>query len=151
MVIMAFIHVFFIVVDRVIYIKQNRNKIELDYFYYNVNTGEKISLEEYKEQITSEIDDKNYKMIYFQNEETNIPLISKYIIHCIIILFSHVIIFWFLPIQGNMNLTNNAYCTQPISNNNPCNDFGYNGYIVFCYLLYLIYLIFSAMQIKYIC
>jgi hypothetical protein len=149
MVIMAFIHVFFIVVDRVIYIKQNRNKIELDNIYYNVKTGEKLSQEEYAEHINSEIDEKDYKLIYFQNEEANLPLIAKYILHCIIILFSHVIIFWFLPIQGNMNLSNNAYCTQQTSSNNLCNDFGYNGYIVFCYLLYIVYMGFSAMQIKY--
>jgi hypothetical protein len=146
---MAFIHVFFVVVDRVIYIKQNRNNIELNYYYYNIKTGQKFTQQEYIQHITLETDCNDYKLIYFQIEEANLPLISKYVLHCIIICFSHVTIFWFLPIQGNLNISNIHYCTDRKSNNNLCNDFEYNGYIVFCYLLYIIYLAFSAIQIKY--
>ena len=134
------------VVDRVIYIKQSRDELEMEYFYYHKITGEKLSEVQYKKKDDEE--KKDYHMIYFQIEQVNSPLISKYVLHCIIIIFSHILIFWFLPIQGNKNINNSSYCAAIVSANIPCNDFQYNGYIIFFYLIYMLYLIFSAIQIK---
>ena len=148
MVIFAFIHVFFIVVDRVIYIMQNRNIIQYKYYYFNNITGEKLCQENYSKMKFSEEESKQYKMIYLQIEQINIPLICKYVLHWFMILFTHFMIFWFFPIKGNLNQNGTYECDKDQILANSCNDFMYNGYIILCYILYLFYLFFSALQIK---
>ena len=36
----------------------------------------------------------------------------KYIVHMAILVFSHIFVFWFLPIQGNYKLYNQASCKK---------------------------------------
>ena len=154
MVIVALIHIFFIVIDRVIYIKQTRDDIKLEIFYYNKFTGEKITEINFNSMNLSEQEAKQYEMTYFQNEEINYPLIAKYVLHFFMILFSHILIFFYFPIVGNKNILNNVYCKYPVNIDNmdakivDCNEFTFNGYLIFFYILYVLYLIFSAIQIK---
>ena len=69
-------------------------------------------------------------------------------------LFSHILIFFYFPIVGNKNILNNVYCKYPVNIDNmdakivDCNEFTFNGYLIFFYILYVLYLIFSAIQIK---
>lgn len=146
MVLVAFFHVFLGVLDRIIYLRQNRTNIELDFVYYNTGSGERIREEEYRNLISQNKEmEKYFKVIYFQKEEVNYPLMAKYVLHIFVILFSHLFIFWYLPMQGNVNLNNNYVCVP----GKQCNEFGSNFYIILFYLIYLVYIIFSAYQIHY--
>jgi hypothetical protein len=146
MVVIAFIHVFIAVLDRIIFLKQNRTAITLEFFYYNKSTGEKLSEQEYMNVISNNpIVEKFFRKMYLQKEDTNYPLINKYILHIIVVILSHLFIFWYLPIQGNINLHNYHFCDDT----SDCNDFHYNGYLITFYIFYLCYIFFSALQIQY--
>ena len=165
MIVFLIIHVIFLFYDRVIYIMQNRNNLKYDYIIYDKNTCAPISEIEFNQiksdislkynnlkrehfviptEYIDEIKDK-YNIIYIQNEEFNFPLLQKYVLHLLITIFSHFFIFFYLPMKGNYNIGNAIYCIQEET----CNDFNYNNFLIFFYLIYVAYLIPSGLQIKY--
>ena len=165
MIFFLIIHVIFLFYDRVIYINQNRNNLMYDYIIYDKEVCAPISevqFNELKNEISlkynflkrdkfvipkeyiNKIKDK-YNVIYIQNEEFNSPLLQKYILHCIISIFSHIFIFFYLPMKGNYNIGNAVYCIDKEN----CNDFIYNPYLIYFYCIYIIYLFYSGLQIKY--
>ena len=88
---------------------------------------------------------KKYNIVFIQKETFNVPLLIKYIMHIFTVILNHIIIFFYFPIKGNMNLGIGAYCV----NEDQCNDFNNNYLIWIFYLLYLIYIVLSSLQIKY--
>ena len=166
MVLFVFVHTLFAVIDRVIYLRQNRNNLEFEYIFYNKLTGTKLSNEEFqeiKEEILSEYPrmrknpvfeiplaslDKlgeTYNIVTIQKEQLNYPLITKYVLNLVIMAFSHIFIFFVFPICGNINLNNSVTC----SDQDECNDFTSNKFLILFYLLYLAYLFISGLQVKY--
>jgi hypothetical protein len=140
MVLIIFFHAIKAVLDRIIYLNQNRSNLEFEYVYYDKKTGEKLT----KESIEN-LSENDYYTIYYQKETINYPLIFKFILQLAITILSHLFIFFYLPMMGNYNLQNSITC-EIISS---CNDFKYNLYIKLFYLIYSIYLFFSALQIHY--
>ena len=170
MVIFLIIHVIFLICDRIIYIRQNRNNLIYKYGIYNKKTNVPISQNEY-EKIKKEIINKyieqtklrynfkipltyidtlneNYKIIFIQHEKINMPLYGKFILHIIITLFSHILIFFYLPFKGNYNIIGTLYCSKKYDQTDNCNNFLDNNYIIIFYILYIIYLSFSSFQIQ---
>ena len=165
MVLFLMVHLLFIFYDRVIFISQNRNNIIYDYIIYDKKTCAPISEIEFNQikneislkyndskrdkffipsEYIEEIKDK-YNIVYIQNEEFNYPLLQKYILHIVIVIFAHGFIFFYLPMKGNLNIGNAIYCIE----GEECNDFTYNPALVIFYCLYVIYFIGSGLQIKY--
>ena len=172
MVVLLILHVLFLVCDRIIYIRQNRNNLKYKYAIYNKKTNEPISQKEY-DDIKSKIIDKyenmnlqnnfkiplnyidtikeKYKIVIIQHEEFNYPLCMKYILQIIITVFIHIIIFFFLPFKGTYNILGTPFCEIKIkkeNNKTECNNFQDNIYMIIFYILYLIYLSFSSLQIQ---
>ena len=168
MVICLIIHVTIIICDRVIYISQNPENIFYEYYLYKRNPknnqGELIlekELDGIKRKIREEninnknyincpvknIDEykKDYNIFYIQNEQFNKPLLYKYLLHMFTVIFSHIIIFFYFPMKGNINLGSDIFC----SSKNKCNNFVDNYMIIIFYILYMGYLIFSGLQIKF--
>ena len=168
MVIYLIFHVIIIILDRVIFVMQNRENIKYEYYFYKRNKknlqGELISeteLNKLKSDISrnninmrfdnisfKEIESikKEYNILFIQKETFNKPLFNKYILHILISIISHLMIFYYFPIKGNTNLGIGKYCVKGEST---CNDFTENNYIIIFYLFYLIYLILSGLQVKY--
>ena len=169
MVIYLIFHIIILAYDRMIFISQNRENIEYEYYFYKRNDkneqGELISEIQFN-NLKSEIlkNDENakannipikeierlkkkYNILFIQKEEFNKPLLNKYILHIFTTLFCHFMIFFYFPIKGNINLTNQHYCD--IDNNKSCNNFDYNYYIIIFYIIYLFYLILSGVQVKF--
>jgi len=148
MVVFALFHVLLIVLDRIIYLKQNRTNVTLEYLYYNKANGKRISVENYEEIVHTNPEIKQfYTSTYIQNEEANYPLILKCLLQIFTVIFAHIVIFWYLPFQGNYNLHSYYFCAK--NQNTECNYFSNNGYLITFYILYLFYMIFSALQIQY--
>ena len=166
MVLYLIFHIFILTCDRIIYVEQNRDDISYEYIFYKRNEknemGELLEEKEVnklkseickksKEKFTiippNLIDDinKKHNILFIQKETFNKPLLFKYILHIIVILFGHMVIFFYFPMKGNLNLGNQVFCVK----DEQCNDFSKNYLIVLYYLLYLPYMIFSALQIKY--
>ena len=131
MVVILILHVLFLVCDRIIYIRQNRNNLKYKYAIYNKKTNEPISQKEYddiKSKIIEKYENMNlennfkiplnyidtlnlkYKIVHIQHEEFNYPLCIKYILQIIITLFSHITIFFFLPFKGTYNILGTPFC-----------------------------------------
>lgn len=91
--------------------------------------------------------ENEYCSFFYQKELPNYPLISKYSLHVFITIFSHLFIFFYLPIIGNLNLNSNIYC--PTNSNAQCNDISRNPYLLIFYFLYIFYLFFSALQVRF--
>ena len=165
MVLFLILHVLLLVLDRIIYLSQNKYELEYKYFIYKknkYNIGKKIpkfvlNMIKDKYRFDKEINyiplrfirhlkDKGFNIFYFQTEKFNKPLLFKYIMHIFSTVICHIFAFLYFPMIGNYNSMNTIYCNKEDSNN--CNDFTNNWYIIAFYLLYLIYLYISSVQIR---
>ena len=108
--------------------------------YNNIKRNKFFIPTEYIEEIQ-----EKYNIAYMQLEEFNYNLLQKYILHFVMTIFSHIFIFFYLPMKGNMNIANSIYCIK----GELCNDFLYNPALIIFYMLYVVYLIGSSLQIKY--
>ena len=155
-------HIAFLVADRIVYIRQNRTNLQYQYILYDKNnktfvknlnevnliktfplfkkTDTIIPLD-YEERLK-----KQYKIIYIQREEDNKPLIAKYIMQMILVIFGHIFVFFFMPMYGNYKLNSAVYCKEE---NKECNDFLKNISLPIFYIFYLVYFVCSGQQIKY--
>ena len=145
LVIFAFIHVFILVFDRFIYLKNSRKIKKIEYKIYDengknvTNNFNKFNNKElqklfHKNNLNNLY--KNYNLVAFQYEGSNLGLILKFLLQIISVLFIHAFIFYYLPYIGNKNAAIENIPTK-------------NLYILFFYLLYTFYFIFSGLQIKY--
>ena len=170
-IILVLLHMIILIFDRVIYLRQNKYMIKYEYNFYDKKKGKLITENnlEYKEiknnivrmypecdkngdfkipfEYMEELNQK-YNLIFFQNETFNFPLMEKYILHIILVVFSHLFIFFYITMFGNYNIHNAYYCIKE-QDTDECNDFSDNKTIVIYYLIFLVYHIFSGLQIKY--
>ena len=161
MVLFLLLHIGFLVADRIIYVRQNRNNLKYQYLLYDKLNKKLIeNIDDFKEiqnfplfkndetvippKYEEEL--KNYYIIYIQRETFNTPLFAKYLIHMFIVIFAHIFIFFYLPMFGNYKLNNEVYCTEL---SKECNDFIKNISLPIFYLIYLIYFFSSGLQVKY--
>ena len=169
MVIILILHIIILAYDRVIFVSQNRENIEYEYYFYkrNENNGQgelisDVELNHLKSEITKNDENskynkisakeieklkEKYNILFIQKEQFNKPLLNKYILHLFTTFLSHFMIFFYFPIRGNINLGNEHYCD--VEEEKECNEFNKNKYIIFFYIIYLFYLILSALQIKF--
>lgn len=160
MVIFSFLHVFLIVLERFIYLKNARNISKINYKIYDIYTGkeiktddrrqkhQEITLEEIEELKSYEANDR-FEIVYFQFESLQKGLIYKYILQIVLVIFVNFYVFWFLPIIGNYNLHNSSLCDRGLNRTSQCNEFSENIFLKFFYFFYCIYFFFSGLQIKY--
>ena len=161
MVCFLLLHIAILLLDRVIYIRQNRNHLKYEYILYdkinkkiinNINDFDDIeNFQKFKKNDTViptkyEDDLKDYNIIYIQRETFNAPLLEKYILQIFIVIFGHLFIFFFMPMYGNYKLNRTVYCKE---NDKECNDFLKNVSLQIFYIFYLFYFIPSGLQIKY--
>lgn len=169
MVLLIFFIAAIMVIDRSIYIRQNRNNIELEYYFFDKTSGKQLSIEEV-ERIEEEnnVDsklDSDYKLnkmgntyetnvynsgiyetIYLQKEETNVPLLAKYFMLLFVLVFTHILIFVYLPFSGNYNINSRYLCED---SDDQCNYYSTNNYLKGLYFFFGLYFIFSSLQISY--
>jgi len=69
---------------------------------------------------------------------------TKYMLHMFILFFSHILVFWYLPIIGNMTLYGSPLCNEEKYQYYGCRNFHKNVFLRVYYLLFLIYLWISA-------
>ena len=82
-----------------------------------------------------------------KESERSLPLYVRLFIHIFLVISVHLIVFWYLPINGNIGSYGHLSCEDK-NDADRCNNFEVNRYIQFFYLLYLIYLVFAALQIR---
>ena len=85
------------------------------------------------------------KQIVLEKTKITIAIVSKFYLQWLLLIFVHILVFWFFPIHGNYKLQNNANCVG----GGVCNEFGGNPALITFYLLYCCYFWVSALQIKY--
>jgi hypothetical protein len=95
-VIFAFIHVFLLVFDRFLYLKNARRLQKISFKVYDKTTGEDIT-ENYKkykyEKLSNEIEkekDSKKEIVSYQYEDCQIGLLMKYITQIIMVFFIHI-------------------------------------------------------------
>ena len=147
-IILFLFHFFILIMDRVIYLRQNIYKAKYKKISFDENGN--IKIEETPDIYKKEKIDfnKEIKDCIFREEPFNKLLLVKYILHIFLTILSHLFIFFYIPMLGNYNIYNATYCIKNIYIEE-CNDFKKNIATIFFYILYLFYLIFSALQIKY--
>ena len=145
-VIFAFIHVFLLVFDRFLYLKNARRLQKISFKVYNKTTGEDITYkyEKYKyEEVSNKIEkekDSKKEIIAYQYEDCQIGLLMKYITLILTVVFIHYFIYFYLP---KTTYSNQQTLNQAI------NRISENYYTLVFYILYLFYFLFSGLQIKY--
>ena len=161
MILYLILHIFFLCYDRVLYINQNinLNNIKYDYIIYDKKYMNSKIFKQIGEQqnenptISAEyakfLKDKNFSIMYIQNETFNKILLQKYILHMFIVLAAHAFIFFYAPMTGNYSINKNIFCSKEDDDFEDCNDFNDNNYLIAFYIIYMIYFIFSGIQIKF--
>ena len=175
MVLVLLVHVAILVYDRVLYISQSRQNLQFEYLFYDKITGnpvsESVALKNFdrKDKLIPPKQmkslEKKYNIFSIQKEEFNKILLQKYILHLVIIIISHLFIFFYCPMIGNNNIYGEVFCPEKATEKNnddaevdneseveadlKCNDFHYNVTLIIFYLIYIIYYISSGLQIKY--
>ena len=145
-VIFAFIHVFLLVFDRFLYLKNARRLQKISFKVYDKTTGEDIThkYQNYKyEEITNKIEkekDSKKEVIAYQYEDCQLGLLMKYITLIVTVVFIHYFIYFYLP---KTTYSNQQALNQAI------NRISENYYTLIFYILYLFYFLFSGLQIKY--
>ena len=138
MAICTYIHVFLIVLDRFIYLKNTRKLKKIEFRIYNKRTGEDVSMK-YRScnytQALKKLDEKNYEFVTYQYEGCQIGLLMKFSMQIVTVLGVHYFIFFYFP-----------YYSETSEEVNNINN---NIFIRLFYLLYIFYFLFSGLQIKY--
>ena len=145
-IIFAFIHVFLLVFDRFLYLKNARRLQKITFKVYDKITGEDITYK-YKnhkyEDVISKIEkekDNKKEVVAYQYEDCQLGLLMKYITLILTVVFIHYFIYFYLPKQ--------TYSNQQTLNQR-INRISENYYTLIFYILYLFYFLFSCLQIKY--
>lgn len=74
----------------------------------------------------------------------------KFYMHWIVLIVTHVFIFWYIPISGNVALYDSAECLDEEGvKQYGCKSFHKNPYLRLMYGIILMYLVLSALQIRY--
>lgn len=73
----------------------------------------------------------------------------KFYIHWVILIVSHVFVFWYIPISGNMTLYDTPECMDPDNKEYGCKSFHKNPFLRIFYVIILTFIMLSALQIKY--
>ena len=145
-VIFAFLHVFLIVFDRFLYLKNARKLQKISFIVYDKTTGEDITnqFKAYKyEELLTKLEKERYnncRVVAYQYEEFHIGHLLKYITHVITIILIHFFIYFFLP---QTTYSNQQTLHQVI------NRISENVYTLIFYIFYLVYFFFSSLQIKH--
>ena len=143
-VIFAFIHVFLLVFDRFLYLKNARRLQKISFKVYDKATGEDITIryKYYKyEEVSNRLEKDNKKeVIAYQYEDCQLGLLMKYITLILTIIFVHYFIYFYLPKTTYSNV-------QTL--NQTVNRISENYYTLIFYIFYLFYFLFSGLQIKY--
>ena len=136
MAICAFIHVFLIVFDRFIYLKNTRKLKKVEFKIYSKRTGEDITIKyrnfNYLDAL-NKLNENDYEIVAYQYEGCQTGLLMKFVLQIATVIGIHIFIFFYFP-YSNLETENT------LSN---------NLFILFFYLLYIIYFVFSGLQIKY--
>ena len=140
MAIFAFIHVFLIVFDRFIYLKNTRKLKKIEFKIYNKRTGEDVT-KKYKSytylEVLNQLNENDYEIITYQYEGCQTGLLMKFGMQIATVFGIHIFIFLYLPYYGVVDTTEEL------------NKLSNNIFIFLFYLLYIFYFIFSGLQIKY--
>ena len=133
-IILVLIHMIILIIDRIIYLRQNRNKVKYKYMSFDKD-GKKYIKRNTKEIINENIKLNKIKSCIFQKETFNMPLFEKYILHIFLTILSHLFIFFYITMSGNYNIYNATYCIKNIYIEE-CNDFQKNIATIFFYPFY---------------
>ena len=157
MVIFAFIHVFILVFERFLYLKNIRKLKLISFKVFDKKTGEDVTykFKKYKFNEVVEYTEKNknennqYEIVSFQFEDTQLGLLLKYITQIVVVIFIHIFIYFYLPKQSQLysNVDNAKITNKNIHLKK--NEVTSNIFIFIFYVLYIFYFIFSGLQIKY--
>ena len=153
MVIFAFIHVFILVFDRFLYLKNARKLKKISFKVFDKKTGEDIT-SNFKNNKFGEVleyteKNNNYEVVSFQFEDTQLGLLLKYITQIILVVFIHIFIYFYLPKVGQMyddSKDENITIKTSLEEKNKVTT---NIFIFIFYILYIFYFFFSGLQVKY--
>ena len=153
MLIFLFIHLFFCVFDRYIYLKNSRKIKKIEYKIYDKKTGLDVTktlinqnkkLSKYDDAFEELKNSTKYELISYQNQGVQISIVFKFILQIFSVIFIHIFIFWYLPKIGS-----NTNIMISLKNISFVNELFTNNFILIFYILYCFYFTFSGLQIKY--
>ena len=140
MAIFLFAHIFLLVFDRIIYLKNTRKLKKIEFKIYNKLTGEDVTYR-YKSysylDVLNKLNNQDYEIVSLQYEGCQTGLLMKFTNQIITFFFIHFFIFFYLPYYG------------VVDEKEELNTLKNNIFILLFYLLYIFYFIFSGFQIKY--
>lgn len=77
----------------------------------------------------------------------DMSIILKLIMHMVLMILIHILVFWYYPINSNSNLNNKSYCDD-IHDENHCNNYQINWSLQVFYFIYFWYFYMNAIQLR---
>ena len=140
MAICVFIHIFLIVFDRFIYLKNTRKLKKIEFKVYSKRTGEDVTIKyrfyTYQDAL-NKLSENEFEIVSYQYEGCQTGLLMKFVMQISTVLGIHIFIFFYFPYYGVVDPTEEL------------NKLSNNIFILLFYLLYIFYFVFSGLQIKY--
>ena len=72
-----------------------------------------------------------------------LSIFAKVFLHYLLLIWIHVLVFWYFPILGTDNMINEKYCSDKWSSTR-CNNYQINVFSIIFYIIYLTYFIVNA-------
>ena len=108
MAICAFVHVFLIVFDRFIYLKNTRKLKKIEFKIYSKKTGEDLTIKyrfyTYLE-VLNKLNENEFEIVSFQYEGCQTGLLMKFGLQIATVLGIHIFIFFYFPFYGVIDKT----------------------------------------------
>ncbi|CAG9318296.1 PIEZO2_5 [Blepharisma stoltei] len=77
----------------------------------------------------------------------NWQLVTALILHLTLLLAVHLIVFWYFPINGNIDMSGTSYC-EHLFDESRCNNFQINSSLQWFYIIYMCYFTIIAVQLQ---
>jgi hypothetical protein len=97
--------------------------------------------------LISEFETTMKNQFLLESTKITFSIVSKFYMQWIMLIFVHIVVFWYFPIEGNLKLQGTRYCTKNYAQLGikSCNDFGSNTSLALFYILYCTYFLVSAL------
>jgi hypothetical protein len=111
------------------------------YLYVERTTVDVIHVQNFTRSGSANTEDFNTRTVKSEK-----AVIVKLLLHYILLISVHLLVFWYYPLKGNFDKNNNNLYCENLLDEATCNNFQINRSLQIFYILFLIYFIYAGIQ-----
>lgn len=111
------------------------------YLYVERTTIDVIHVQNFTRSGSTNTEDINTRAVKSEK-----AVVVKLLLHYILLIGVHLLVFWYYPLKGNFDKNNNNLYCDDLLDHATCNNFQINRSLQMFYILFLIYFIYAGIQ-----